>query len=136
MSSQCIYGRPELDHVFVSQITCPVLHHNTNPTWYEEIKLKLPTHLTSQHHLLFSFSHVSCDIKKKEVANSAVSSVGYAWLPLISKGRLNIEEQNLAVACHLPPGYLSIQPLGLGKGVSNQNCRINVALKAFRIDPY
>lgn len=102
----------------MSQITCPVLHHNTTPSWYEEVKLKLPTNLTAQHHLLFSFSHVSCDIKKKEPINTAVTSVGYAWLPLLMKGKLNIEEQCLAVACHLPPGYLSIQPLGLGKGVS------------------
>jgi hypothetical protein len=49
-----------------------------------------------------------------------VTSVGYAWLPLLNKGRLNIEEQSLAVACQLPSGYLSIQPLGLGKGVSNR----------------
>ncbi|KAG5678742.1 hypothetical protein PVAND_008388 [Polypedilum vanderplanki] len=113
---ECIYGRPEQEKVFISQITCPVLHHNTSPTWYEEIKMQLPTNLTPQHHLLFTFSHVSCDIKKKEPANSAVVSVGYAWLPLLNKGRLNIEDQSLAVAVSLPPGYLSIQPLGLGKG--------------------
>lgn len=44
--------------------------------------------------------------------------MGYAWLPLLNKGRLNIEENILPVASYLPPGYLSIQPLGLGKGVS------------------
>lgn len=114
---QCIYGHPEGEKIFVSQITCSVLHHNTSPTWYEEIKIKLPTNLTPQHHLLFSFTHVSCDIKKKEPSNSAVSSVGYAWLVLLNKGKLNIEEQSLAVAASLPVGYLSIQPLGLGKGV-------------------
>lgn len=27
----------------------------------------------------------------------------------------------LPVAASLPPGYLAIQPLGLGKGVSNDN---------------
>jgi hypothetical protein len=31
--------------------------------------------------------------------------------------RLNVEEQVLPVASHLPPGYLSVQSLGLGKGV-------------------
>jgi hypothetical protein len=81
--------------------------------------MQLPTNLTPQHHLLFTFSHVSCDIKKKEPTNSAVASVGFAWLPLLNKGRLNIEEQSLAVAASLPTGYLSIQPLGLGKGVSD-----------------
>ena len=31
--------------------------------------------------------------------------------------RLSVEEQMLPVASNLPPGYLSVQPLGLGKGV-------------------
>jgi dedicator of cytokinesis protein 9/10/11 len=70
--------------------------------------------------LLFSFFHISCDIKKKEPANSLESPVGYAWLPLLNKGKLNIDEQTLAVASSLPAGYLSIQPLGLGKGVSDR----------------
>lgn len=102
----------------MAQLSCPVLHHNTSPTWYEEIKIQLPVHITLQHHLLFSFFHISCDIKKKELANSLESPVGFAWLPLLNKGKLNIEEQSLAVAASLPAGYLSIQPLGLGKGVS------------------
>lgn len=33
--------------------------------------------------------------------------------------RICVEEQILPVAASLPPGYLAIQPLGLGKGVSN-----------------
>lgn len=115
---QSIYGRPQHEKIFVSQLTCPILHHNTLPTWYEEIKLKLPTNLTPQHNLLFSFSHVSCNIKKKDMVNSPITPVGYAWLPLLNKGRLNIEEQTLPISTSLPSGYLSIQPLGLGKGVS------------------
>lgn len=95
-----------------------MLHHNTSPTWYEEIKIQLPVHITSQHHLLFSFHHISCDSKKKELANSLESPVGFAWLPLLNKGKLNIDEQVLPVAASLPAGYLSIQPLGLGRGVS------------------
>jgi dedicator of cytokinesis protein 9/10/11 len=102
----------------VSRLSCPVLHHQTSPSWYEEIKIQLPLHITPQHHLLFSFFHISCDIKKKELSNSLETSVGYAWLPLLKKGKLNIEEQWLPVAASLPSGYLSIQALGLGKGVS------------------
>ena len=82
------------------------------------MKIQLPVHITTQHHLLFSFHHISCDIKKKEPANALESPVGYAWLPLLNKGKLNIDEQCLPVATSLPAGYLSIQPLGLGKGVS------------------
>lgn len=115
---QCIYGRPG-QSVFLSKISCPVLHHSTNPFWYEEIKMRLPLNMHAQHHILFSFVHVSCDLSKKRDANSSFENpVGYSWLPLLNKGRINIEEQLLPVAASLPNGYLSIQPLGLGKGVS------------------
>lgn len=73
----------------------------------------------SQHHLLFSFVHVSCDLTKKREANAAYENpVGYAWLPLLSKGKINVDEQILPVAVTLPSGYLAIRPLGLGRGVS------------------
>lgn len=115
---QCIYGRPG-QTLFVKEIATPVLHHSTCPTWYEEIKIRLPLHLTPQHHLLFSFLHVSCNLTKKRDANASFETpVGYAWLPLLNKGKINLDEQCLPVAAVLPSGYLSIQPLGLGKGVS------------------
>ncbi|XP_055550316.1 dedicator of cytokinesis protein 9 isoform X2 [Wyeomyia smithii] len=118
-SIECIYGRPG-QPTLISQMSCPVIHHNTSPTWYEEIKLRLPLRITAQHHLLFSFFHVSCNIAKKKdlVSTSAETPVGYAWLPLLTKGKMIVEEQCLAVAASLPVGYLSIQPLGLGKGNS------------------
>ncbi|XP_023704534.1 dedicator of cytokinesis protein 9 isoform X3 [Cryptotermes secundus] len=111
----CLYGRPG-GPVFVHQISCTVLHHSTTPAWYEEIKLKLPIHLHNRHHLLFKFYHISCEPSKKK-ESGIETCVGYAWLPLLHRGRLNVEEQVLPVASHLPPGYLSVQPLGLGKGV-------------------
>lgn len=74
--------------------------------------------ITAQHHILFTFYHISCNItKKKDYSIAPETSVGYAWLPLLNKGKLNIEEHCLPVAATLPAGYLSIQPLGLGKGV-------------------
>ncbi|XP_037912923.1 dedicator of cytokinesis protein 9 isoform X4 [Hermetia illucens] len=113
---KCIYGRPGQD-TLVTNISCPVLHHNTNPTWYEEIKMRLPLNITTQHHILFSFLHVSCNLSKKRDANAGFETpVGYAWLPLLHKGKINLEEQMIPVAATLPSGYLSIQPLGLGKG--------------------
>ena len=115
---QCIYGRPSSKSIFLSQISCPVLHHSTNPTWYEEIKLQLPLNITAQHHILFSYVHVSCDLSKKREQGALFENpVGYSWLPLLTKGKINVEEQCIPVAATLPPGYLSIQPLGLGKGV-------------------
>ncbi|XP_061394284.1 dedicator of cytokinesis protein 9 isoform X1 [Musca vetustissima] len=116
---KCIYGRPGHDFL-VSHIACPVLHHNTTPTWYEELKLRLPLGLFPEHHLLFSFYHVSCNLgKKRDASASFETPIGYAWLPLLQKGKINLDEQIIPVAASLPVGYLSIQPLGLGKG---QNC--------------
>lgn len=104
--------------MLLDKISCPVLHHNTNPTWYEEIKIRLPLNITAHHHLLFSFVHVSCDLSKRRDANTTYeNAVGYAWMPLLSKGKINVDEQVLPVAASLPAGYLAIQPLGLGKGV-------------------
>lgn len=94
-----------------------MLHHNVTPTWYEEIKLRLPLGLFPEHHLLFSFYHVSCNLSKKRDAHAAFETpIGYAWLPLLQKNRICLEEQQLPVAATLPVGYLSIQPLGWGKG--------------------
>jgi hypothetical protein len=111
---QCIYGRPG-QSLLVSQASCAVLHHNTIPTWYEEVKIKLPINLLSTHHLLFIFYHISCDTTKKR-ENGIENCVGYAWLPLLQKGKLNVDVQTVPVAAHLPPGYLAVHPFGLGKG--------------------
>lgn len=45
---------------------------------------------------------------------------------------MDMNIQALPVATHLPSGYLSIQPLGLGKGVrirSNKNVYFYIKLK-------
>ncbi|CAG9862855.1 unnamed protein product [Phyllotreta striolata] len=110
----CIYGRPG-QPLLVSQTSCAVLHHNTYPTWYEEVKIRLPTNLLCSHHLLFTFYHVSCDITKKR-ENGIENCVGYAWLPLLQKGKLNVDTQVVPVAAQLLPGYLAVHPFGLGKG--------------------
>ena len=51
--------RLSLNGPFVSHAGCAVQHHQQNPTFGDEIKLKLPLDLTSADHLLFSFTHVS-----------------------------------------------------------------------------
>lgn len=96
--------------------------------WYEEVKIRLPTNILYSHHLLFTFYHISCDINKKR-ENGVENCVGYAWLPLLHKGKLNVEMQTIPVASHLPPGYLSVHPFGLGKGVSKEHICIEILLK-------
>ncbi|XP_045766053.1 dedicator of cytokinesis protein 9 isoform X2 [Maniola jurtina] len=108
---QVIYGRIGM----TSQYRCSVLHHNTNPNWSDEAKIRLPATITPTHHLLFTFHHISCDLAKKNDTN-VETCIGYAWVPLLKNDKFIDEIVNLPIATHLPSGYLSIQPLGLGKG--------------------
>ncbi|KPJ11939.1 Dedicator of cytokinesis protein 9 [Papilio machaon] len=108
---EVIYGRTGM----ISQYRCSVLHHNANPSWCDEAKIRLPATITNKHHLLFTFHHISCDLTKKNDTN-VETCIGYAWVPLIKNDKLIEEIINLPIATHLPSGYLSIQPLGLGKG--------------------
>ena len=34
------------------------------PTFYDEVKIRLPAVLDENHHLLFTFSHISCQPKE------------------------------------------------------------------------
>ncbi|RVE53287.1 hypothetical protein evm_002120 [Chilo suppressalis] len=108
---QVVYGRTGM----TDQHKCSVLHHNASPSWCDEAKIRLPATLTPQHHLLFTFYHISCDVAKKNDAN-VETCIGYAWVPLLKNDKFVEEIINLPIATHLPSGYLSIQPLGLGKG--------------------
>ncbi|XP_053212852.1 dedicator of cytokinesis protein 9-like isoform X2 [Panonychus citri] len=121
-----IFGRPcTSNREFVSRVTTSITHHSSNPEFYEEVKIALPVVLHEKQHLLFSFYHVSCSTsshKKKE--SSIETPIGYSWLPIYpNRGKLNLEEQSISVSSHLPPGYLSYKPLGLGKGFSGPEIR-------------
>ncbi|XP_037081413.1 LOW QUALITY PROTEIN: dedicator of cytokinesis protein 9-like [Pollicipes pollicipes] len=114
---QCFYARPGQGASYVTSQMTSVLHHETNPSWGAEIKLGLPLAIDERHHLLFTFYHVSCQPKTAKRGQEAPDTpVGYSWIPLLSKGRLNLDTQTVAVASYLPAGYLAVEPLGLGKG--------------------
>ncbi|XP_069940326.1 dedicator of cytokinesis protein 9 isoform X3 [Cherax quadricarinatus] len=120
---RAIYGRPG-SGTLMAQMSTVVLHHNTWPEWGDEVKILLPHNLTSLHHLLFTFSHVAIEAAKAGKRDVPVETVvGYSWLPLTLKGRIITEEQILPVASHLPAKYLSIEPLGLGKGFAGPEVR-------------
>uniref|UniRef100_A0A3Q3DF16 Dedicator of cytokinesis protein 9-like n=1 Tax=Hippocampus comes TaxID=109280 RepID=A0A3Q3DF16_HIPCM len=104
---RCIYGHPG-SSLFIKQAYAAVLHHHQNPEFYDEIKIELPTQLHQKHHLLFTFYHISCDNNKKK-KDVVETPVGSAWWPLLRDGRVNMSEQQLPVAAHLPTGYLSCQ---------------------------
>ena len=75
--------------MFVSTASTNVLHHDVTPEFYDEIKIRLPANLHHKHHLFFTFFHVSCEGQKKTLSSKRADSVvGYAWLPLLGRGRL------------------------------------------------
>uniref|UniRef100_T1J4R8 Dedicator of cytokinesis protein 9 n=1 Tax=Strigamia maritima TaxID=126957 RepID=T1J4R8_STRMM len=131
-----IYGKPG-EATFVSQATCAVVHHATCPDFYEEVKIALPTQLHDKHHVLFIFLHVSCDLPKSNKRREPVieNVVGYAWIPALGKGRMHLQEHTLPVASHLPSGYLSVEPFGLGRGFSGPEIRwVDNQKQLFRVD--
>ena len=117
-----IFNRPSSGQAddLVTSVSTNILHHNSNPDFYDEVKILLPLNLTEKHHLLFTFKHVSCSAKKRDAPIE--SEVGYAWIPIYpSKGKLSLQEVSIPVSSHLPCGYLSYKPLGLGRGVSSSS---------------
>ena len=123
---------------FVSRLTTNILHHNTTPDFYDEIKLLLPLTLTEKSHLLFTLNHVSCSASmssKKDNLPPVETPVGYSWIQVYpQKGRLSLQETSLPVAAHLPAGYLSYKPLGLGRGYAGPEIKwIDSGKEIFRV---
>lgn len=54
---------------------CPMCFWYRSPDFYEEVKIKLPAKLTVNHHLLFTFYHISCQQKQ---GASGESLLGYS----------------------------------------------------------
>ncbi|CAG9784688.1 unnamed protein product [Diatraea saccharalis] len=130
-----IFGRSSCPE-FTTEAYTTVLYHNKNPSLYDEIKLKLPADLGDQHHLLFTFLHVSC--QRKPVApdqeKNVETPIGYSWLPLCRNGKLTCGEFNLPVMQEEPPpNYSYIFPEVLLPGtrwIDNHKPIFNVVLDA------
>lgn len=45
---------------YVCEAYTAVSYHQRCPSFYDEIKIKLPADIDDRHHLLFTFYHVSC----------------------------------------------------------------------------
>ncbi|XP_060603802.1 dedicator of cytokinesis protein 7-like isoform X2 [Ruditapes philippinarum] len=107
---QAIFGKsncPELSREAYTSVT----YHNKSPDFYEEVKIRLPAHLTDAHHLLFTFYHISCQTKKGEPASAVETPVGFTWLPLMRDGRLHVGDFMLPVSVEkLPPSYSILFP--------------------------
>lgn len=69
-----IFGKsscPEMTNEAYTAVT----YHSKMPVFYDEIKIKLPATLGDNHHILFTFYHISC--QRKQEQNSVETPVGY-----------------------------------------------------------
>ena len=67
----CLYTRPETRGlIFDTSRHTAVTHHQTNPQFYEEIKIELPPNIHDGHHVKFVIYHVAVDPKKAPYFNS------------------------------------------------------------------
>ncbi|KAL0992883.1 hypothetical protein UPYG_G00100510 [Umbra pygmaea] len=90
---------------FLREAYTPVIYHDKSPEFYEEMKMKIPANLTDNHHLLFTFYHISCQPKQN---TSLETPVGYTWIPLMQHGRLRTGSFNLPVSVEKPPPSYSV----------------------------
>ncbi|XP_006881388.1 PREDICTED: dedicator of cytokinesis protein 8 isoform X1 [Elephantulus edwardii] len=88
---------------FLQEVYTAITYHNKSPDFYEEVKIKLPAKLTANHHLLFTFYHISCQQKQ---GASVETLLGYSWLPILLNERLQTGSYCLPVALEkLPANY-------------------------------
>uniref|UniRef100_A0A3B4YZ26 Dedicator of cytokinesis protein 7-like n=1 Tax=Stegastes partitus TaxID=144197 RepID=A0A3B4YZ26_9TELE len=90
---------------FMKEAYTPVIYHNKSPEFYEEMKMKIPANLTDNHHLLFTFYHISCQPKQNTPLETPV---GYTWIPLMQHGRLRTGSFSLPVSVEKPPPSYSV----------------------------
>uniref|UniRef100_A0A2K6U7W6 Dedicator of cytokinesis 6 n=1 Tax=Saimiri boliviensis boliviensis TaxID=39432 RepID=A0A2K6U7W6_SAIBB len=76
-----------------------------SPEFYEEFKLRLPACVTGNHHLLFTFYHVSCQPRP---GTALETPVGFTWIPLLQHGRLRTGPFCLPVSVDQPPPSYSV----------------------------
>ncbi|XP_025407791.1 dedicator of cytokinesis protein 7 isoform X2 [Sipha flava] len=107
---------------FVCEAYTTVSYHQRCPSFYDEIKIKLPADLDDRHHLLFTFYHVSCRRRGTLVGGqenhqhrpqvAPETPIGYTWLPLLKDRCLSSGELCLPVALEPPPpaNYSYITP--------------------------
>nr|XP_020647371.1 dedicator of cytokinesis protein 6 isoform X6 [Pogona vitticeps] len=99
-----IFGKSSCSE-FTKEAYTSVVYHNKSPEFYEEFKLKIPANLTDNHHLLFTFYHISCQQKQNTPLETPV---GYTWIPLMQHGRLRTGQFCLPVSVDKPPPSYSV----------------------------
>uniref|UniRef100_A0A452RDM2 Dedicator of cytokinesis 6 n=1 Tax=Ursus americanus TaxID=9643 RepID=A0A452RDM2_URSAM len=102
-----IFGKSSCSE-FTREAFTPVVYHSKSPEFYEEFKLRLPACVTENHHLLFTFYHVSCQPRP---GTALETPVGFTWIPLLQHGCLRTGPFCLPVSVdQLPPSYSVLTP--------------------------
>uniref|UniRef100_A0A4W5QYA4 Dedicator of cytokinesis 6 n=1 Tax=Hucho hucho TaxID=62062 RepID=A0A4W5QYA4_9TELE len=104
LSMPVIFGKSSCAEFFTEAYS-PVIYHDKSPEFYEEVKMKIPADLTDNHHLLFTFYHISCQPKQNTPLETPV---GYTWIPLMQHGRLRTGSFSLPVSVEKPPPSYSV----------------------------
>uniref|UniRef100_A0A8C2N2W1 Dedicator of cytokinesis 6 n=1 Tax=Cricetulus griseus TaxID=10029 RepID=A0A8C2N2W1_CRIGR len=99
-----IFGKSSCSE-FTREAFTPVIYHNKSPEFYEEFKLRLPACVTENHHLFFTFYHVSCQPRP---GTALETPVGFTWIPLLQHGRLRTGPFCLPVSVDQPPPSYSV----------------------------
>ncbi|KAK2497729.1 hypothetical protein MC885_014480 [Smutsia gigantea] len=99
-----IFGKSSCSE-FTREAFTPVVYHNKSPEFYEEFKLRLPACVTENHHLLFTFYHVSCQPRP---GTALETPVGFTWISLLQHGRLRTGPFCLPVSVDQPPPSYSV----------------------------
>ncbi|KAL6054781.1 dedicator of cytokinesis protein 7 isoform X5 [Balamuthia mandrillaris] len=90
---------------FMDNSLSPCTYHNKKPVFYNEVKLKLPSVLTPNMHLFFTFYHIGVRPK-----NTTQTPCGYAILPLLQGPKLlDDQEWKIPIATSLPSSYNSVR---------------------------
>uniref|UniRef100_H2ZZ18 Dedicator of cytokinesis 7 n=1 Tax=Latimeria chalumnae TaxID=7897 RepID=H2ZZ18_LATCH len=125
-----IFGKSSCPE-FSKEAYTAVVYHNRSPDFHEEIKIKIPATVADQHHLLFTFYHVSCQQKQNTPLETPV---GYTWIPMLQNGRLRTGQFCLPVSLEKPPQAYSVLspevPLPGMKWVDNHKGVFNVEVVA------
>ncbi|XP_078656498.1 dedicator of cytokinesis protein 7-like isoform X9 [Branchiostoma floridae x Branchiostoma belcheri] len=135
-SLKVIFGKSSSPE-FLKEAYTAVTYHNKSPDFYEEVKIKMPPHLSDNHHILFTFYHISCQRKQEtgpvetpvgytrpqqliprklaqaiqETGGPIETPIGYTWIPVLANGRLQVGEFSLPVSMEKPPqSYSMLSP--------------------------
>ncbi|XP_036596667.1 dedicator of cytokinesis protein 6 [Trichosurus vulpecula] len=99
-----IFGKSSCSE-FSREAYTAVVYHSKCPEFYEEFKIQLPANVTENHHLLFTFYHISCQPRP---STPLETPVGYTWIPLLQHSRLRTGPFCLPVSVDRPPPSYSV----------------------------